>query len=91
MGTVKILSAARLPQDSKIRVSCQTLDKERVKKDNKAQLKFAEGEVTQVADCFGSEFGGATEGNGATCPTQSTVPAVPASSGKRGQTECNNV
>lgn len=50
-------------------MSRHTLDKEHVQEDNTAQLKCAEGAVTQTAYVDRSDLGGATEGNGVTFPS----------------------
>lgn len=67
--TVEIRSSSRLPLASQISVSCRTIDKEHEQEENAAQLEFAEGVVTQTADIFGSNLGGATGHKGATYPT----------------------
>lgn len=50
--------------------------------DNTAQLKCAEGVVTQSADVVGSYLGGATEDNSVIGPTPLSVPGLRRGSGQ---------
>lgn len=63
MDTVEIRSAAMLPPDSRIRVSCHRQEQQHVKEGNTALLKCTEGVITQTADVLEREFGVYTQNN----------------------------
>lgn len=76
--------SSKVPQNSEIRVSFHTVEKEHVQEE---QLKCAEGAPTQTAHLVGSDLCGDTQDNGEMCTTQLPLPRP---RGGRQQTKCDS-